>query len=317
MFDRRKMKQGIVRGVVTVWLVIGAVAIVRGQDEVEKKQVKDVPPVLLQMMRNGSIHDHLGLDPPSRQAVGATLDMIDGPWWRSRLLGDRERQVEVAKLTETLRTALKANLSAMQMNRVVQLEAQALLTEEDQPRINKMSRQDVQAVYGQPYDFATIRRTFPRAPELVDGSSGDAPDGGKWLVGQRTTIGGLKGKVVAVHFYAFECINCIRNLPHYKSWHDDLADKGLVVIGIQTPETPRERDLVAVKNATKQSGIEYPVLMDPDAENWKAWGNTMWPTVYLVDKDGYIRAWWQGEMNWEGGSGEKTMRDQITKLLAE
>jgi hypothetical protein len=44
--------------------------------------------------------------------------------------------------------------------------------------------------------------------------------------------------------------------------------------------------------------IEYPVLVDADAENWKAWGNHMWPSVYLIDEQGQVRNWWYGELNW-------------------
>jgi peroxiredoxin len=292
-------------------------AFVVAQDEKAIEKKKEVPPVLLQMMRNDSIHEHLHLDPAVREAIHAKLDEIDGPWWRSRLLEEKERQVEVGKLTETLRATLKENLTASQFKRVGQLELQASLTEDDKPRIEKMTRQDVLATYGQPFDFASVQRTFPRAPELIVGSGSDPAANENWINGKPKSLEGLRGNVVAVHFYAFQCINCVRNLPHYKAWHDELADKGLVVIGIQTPETSREREIAAVKNAAKESAMDYSVLMDPHADNWKAWGNTMWPTVYLIDKDGYIRAWWQGELNWEGAKGEQTMRENIMKLLAE
>lgn len=295
---------------------IGAAANLVGDDVVVPENQKEVVPVLLQMMRNDSVHEHLQFDPATRKSIHATLDAIDGPWWRSRLLGDTARQIEVAKLTQALRAALRGQLSSTQWKRVEQLEMQALLGEGDKTRIEKMSRKEVLAMYGQPFDFATVIRTFPRAPELIDRVDGSEPPG-NWLSGEAKTLANLHGKVVAVHFYAFQCINCVRNLPHYKSWHDDLAEKGLVVIGIQTPETQRERDLAAVKQAAKLSAIDYSVLMDPAAENWKAWGNTMWPTVYLVDKDGYIRSWWQGELNWKDAKGEQTMRANILKLLAE
>ena len=127
----------------------------------------------------------------------------------------------------------------------------------------------------------------------------------------------LRGKVVAVHFYAFQCINCQRNFPHYKAWHDDYGDKDLVIIGIQTPETSPERQIDRVTAAVKQDAMEYPVLMDAQSSNWAAWNNTMWPTVYLIDKQGFIRRWWQGEMNWQGTPGEQQMRETIEQLLAE
>ena len=120
-----------------------------------------------------------------------------------------------------------------------------------------------------------------------------------------------------LHFYAFQCINCRRNLPHYNGWYDDFSSDDVVVIGIQTPETPAERDREKVRQALSKEGIEYNVLFDPDSSNWKAWGNTMWPTVYLIDKDGFIRTWWQGELNWEGATGEAQYRQIIRQMVQE
>jgi len=55
-------------------------------------------------------------------------------------------------------------------------------------------------------------------------------------------------------------------------------------------------------------------LFDGEAKNWQAWGNTMWPTVYIIDRDGFIRTWWQGELNWQGAEGEQQIRETIRKL---
>ena len=123
--------------------------------------------------------------------------------------------------------------------------------------------------------------------------------------------------VVVVFFYAFECINCQRNFPHYKAWQEDLADRGVVIVGIQTPETSAERDAGRVAAAHQSDGFDFPVLFDEQSDNWKAWGNMMWPTTYLIDKKGFIRRWWQGEMNWRGTPGEAQMRQTIKDLLAE
>lgn len=169
---------------------------------------------------------------------------------------------------------------------------------------------------GKSFDFTGVKRTYPRAPEF-------ALDGSTWiqdglvLSSPPVRMSSLRGKVIAVYFYAFQCINCQRNFPHYKSWHEDLADEGLVVIGIQTPETSAERSLDLVLSATRTDGFEFPILFDETSGNWRAWGNTMWPTTYLVDKQGFIRRWWQGEMNWQGTLGEQQMRKSIKTLLAE
>jgi hypothetical protein len=52
-------------------------------------------------------------------------------------------------------------------------------------------------------------------------------------------------------------------------------------------------------------------------KNWDAWSNTIWPAVYLIDKQGFVRYWWYGELNWDAAEGEKYMRQKITELIAE
>ncbi len=127
----------------------------------------------------------------------------------------------------------------------------------------------------------------------------------------------LRGKVVLVHFYAFQCHNCHANFEIYRRWHDQWHEKGVVVVGIQTPETSQERDPAAVKSAAAERKLEFPIIVDVASKNWDAWGNTMWPTVYVVDKNGYLRQWWAGELNWKGATGDKTIEQVVDQLLAE
>jgi thiol-disulfide isomerase/thioredoxin len=198
------------------------------------------------------------------------------------------------------RAALADRLQEIQRDE--QRKALALLTPEQQ--------QSLVRYLGEPFDLTRLKRVYPRAPEIVD-------EGGQWLQGGPRSMAELRGKVVAVHFYAFQCINCVRNLPHYKSWSEDFAGEDLVIVGVQTPETPTERDPAAVSAAMTRDGITYPVLLDSQSATWREWGNTMWPTVYLVDRDGFLRAWWAGEMNWQGTPGEQKMRGYIRDLLDE
>ena len=90
-----------------------------------------------------------------------------------------------------------------------------------------------------------------------------------------------------------------------------------MVIGIHTPETAAERIPENVRAKTKDAAFNFPVLVDTGKKNWQAWGNTMWPSVYLIDKQGYVRHWWMGELNWQGAEGEKLMRGRLRSLLAE
>ncbi|QDS92529.1 Thiol-disulfide oxidoreductase YkuV [Roseimaritima multifibrata] len=219
--------------------------------------------------------------------------------------------------------ALKTDRTATELSKKVasgsdlgslQEELQAIKDEEHHGIVDSLSNEQKQKIAnlrGEPFDFSAVQRIYPLAPSLELQTS-------QWLAKALPgNLQDLKGQVVAVHFYAFQCINCKRNLPHYTAWHKDYADQGLVVIGIQTPETSSERDAEKVAAAAVENDIQYPLLMDTESENWKGWGTTMWPTVYLIDKEGFIRTWWQGELNWKGNPGEANFRKHIEALLAE
>jgi thiol-disulfide isomerase/thioredoxin len=125
-----------------------------------------------------------------------------------------------------------------------------------------------------------------------------------------------KGKVYVVHFWTFGCINCKRNLPAYDRWVKHFG-KDVTFIGVHTPETESEKKFENVKDAVKRYGITYPVLFDPKSENWNRWQQQWWPTVYLIDKQGRVRYYWMGELEWQNAGGEAKMRRFINQLLQE
>ena len=79
----------------------------------------------------------------------------------------------------------------------------------------------------------------------------------------------------------------------------------------------RERDAARVRVEAEGEDLRFPILIDNDHRNWDAWGNSMWPSVYLIDKRGDVRYWWYGELNWQGADGEKRLRQRIEELLRE
>jgi thiol-disulfide isomerase/thioredoxin len=126
-----------------------------------------------------------------------------------------------------------------------------------------------------------------------------------------------KGKVTIVHFWTFGCINCKRNLPAYARWEKKFSKKGVTIIGVHTPETDEEKITENVVREVKQIGINYPVLIDEKGKNWSNWEQQYWPTVYLLDKRGHVRAYWVGELEWNRAGGEAIMTRKIEQLLRE
>jgi len=162
---------------------------------------------------------------------------------------------------------------------------------------------------GPRFDFTTVPHVACRAPEIVGID--------QWINSKPVTLAEMRGTVVALHFYTSGCINCIHNLPHYNKWSDTFPDDRFVVIGIHTPETQREHIVEQVRTKAKQAGMLYPIAIDNNKETWNAWANHVWPAVYLVDKSGFVRYWWYGELNWQQIEGEKWMRGRIQELLNE
>ena len=120
-----------------------------------------------------------------------------------------------------------------------------------------------------------------------------------WINSEPITFEEQRGKVVLVDFWTYTCINCIRTLPFLKAWHEKYADKGLVIVGVHTPEFDFEKDRDNVIEATEGFGLEWPIAQDNDFKTWRAFSNRYWPAKYLVDKDGYIRYTHFGEGAYE------------------
>jgi cytochrome c biogenesis protein CcdA/thiol-disulfide isomerase/thioredoxin len=131
------------------------------------------------------------------------------------------------------------------------------------------------------------------------GALPDFGGGSAWINSAPLTPEALRGKVVLVWFWTFQCYNCLNALPHVKALDAKYRDKGLVVIGVHTPELPRERVEANVRAAVKELGITYPVVIDDKYTIWNRWANQYWPAAYYVDKAGRVRFHHFGEGSYD------------------
>jgi thiol-disulfide isomerase/thioredoxin len=133
-----------------------------------------------------------------------------------------------------------------------------------------------------------------------------------WLnVSSPPASAALRGKVVLVDFWTYSCINWRREFPYVRAWAAKYRDRGLVVIGVHSPEFAFEKDIDNVRLAVKDIGVAYPVAVDSDHAIWRAFGNAYWPALYFIDAKGRIRHRQFGE-----GDYDKSERT-IQQLLAE
>lgn len=140
--------------------------------------------------------------------------------------------------------------------------------------------------------LAAYAVTSPPGAEPVARRLGaDAPDFvgiDHWFNSAPLHVGQLRGKVVLVEFWTFGCINCAHTLPYIKQWYAQYHDKGLVVVGVHTPEYAFERETGNLKDAIERDGITYPVAQDNQFATWNAYGNQYWPALYLIDQQGKV-----------------------------
>lgn len=148
----------------------------------------------------------------------------------------------------------------------------------------------------------------PKAPEWRAGA---------WLNSPPLHLAALRGKVVVLEFWTYGWINCIRNLPWVKAWHQKYSPRGLVVVGIHTPETKAEQKLENVKEHVAELGIRHAVAQDNEFASWRAYAVQAWPTVFIIDKQGRVRYRFQGELNWWSEKQHVPFDKILEGLLAE
>jgi thiol-disulfide isomerase/thioredoxin len=147
-----------------------------------------------------------------------------------------------------------------------------------------------------------------RPPEFTHSHADD------WINSPPLTLAALKGKVVVVEFWAFECVNCLNSRAWLDSLENSKGPGGLVVVGVHTPELAEERSPKAVRKAVDRLGIRHPVMLDADSSYWRALHVQYWPTFCLIGRDGLLYVCVAGEMH-SGEARSGAVEQVIDKLL--
>ncbi|WHM37818.1 NHL domain-containing thioredoxin family protein [Streptomyces sp. BPTC-684] len=132
------------------------------------------------------------------------------------------------------------------------------------------------------------RRARVRAPELI-GKGG-------WLNtgDQQYTLADLRGRIVILDFWTFCCINCLHVLDELRELEEKHRDT-VVIIGVHSPKFVHEADHQAVVDAVERYQVHHPVLDDPELATWKQYAVRAWPTLVVIDPEGYIVGQHAGE----------------------
>ena len=161
-------------------------------------------------------------------------------------------------------------------------------------------------------DYVVSKAGASSMPALESQGAMPALDGAvQWLNSPPLSSESLKGKVVLVDFWTYDCINCQHTLPYVNGWAKKYEKDGLVVIGVHTPEYGYEKIIDNVREQVRKLDIHYPVAIDNQYAIWRAFNNQYWPAHYFIDAKGQVRYSHFGE----GRYGEQ--EQVIQQLLQE
>ncbi len=132
------------------------------------------------------------------------------------------------------------------------------------------------AFAGQSKDFGTYKAKEIRKSDI-------------WINGGPLTLKALKGKVVVIDFWAFDCEPCIETMPHVEALYDKYSQDGLVVIGVHTPRLDYEHDVSRLRQAVTRMGIKFPVVVDDKEKIFRDYLCDLWPSQFVIDRQGIVR----------------------------
>ncbi|NDZ70507.1 redoxin domain-containing protein [Streptomyces sp. SID10362] len=133
-----------------------------------------------------------------------------------------------------------------------------------------------------------VKRARVRAPELV-GRGGWINTGDREL-----SLAALRGRIVVLDFWTFCCVNCLHALDELRELEERHRDS-VVIVGVHSPKFAHEAEHRAVLDAVERYGVEHPVLDDPERATWRQYAVRAWPTLAVIDPEGYVVAQYTGE----------------------
>jgi thiol-disulfide isomerase/thioredoxin len=117
--------------------------------------------------------------------------------------------------------------------------------------------------------------------------------------GAKLSLAELRGKIVLLDFWTYCCINCMHVIPDLKYLEEKYTGRPLVVIGVHSAKFTNEKEVANIREAVLRYEVEHPVVADSDFTVWQQYAVRAWPTLVMIDPDGYLLAIFSGEGNRE------------------
>jgi thiol-disulfide isomerase/thioredoxin len=120
-------------------------------------------------------------------------------------------------------------------------------------------------------------RVGQAAPELA----------GEDFNGQSVNLRGERGKVVVVVFWASWCAPCRAMIPHERELAERHRGKPFTIISVNNDADHDEAREVIAEQRMAWPHVKTAGTRDPINQRW---GVNRWPTMFVIDGDGIIRA---------------------------
>ena len=152
------------------------------------------------------------------------------------------------------------------------------------------------AVSGAPAGSHRVSLVNKKAPEFAV----------RDLSGKNLVLRDLRGKVVLLNFWATWCSPCLVEMPVFAKWQQQYGAQGLQVVGISMDD-----DSAPVRRLLAKMKLNYPIAMGDAALGERYGGVLGLPLTYLIDRDGTVRAQFQGET--DANTIEKQLRPMLNQ----
>jgi cytochrome c biogenesis protein CcdA/thiol-disulfide isomerase/thioredoxin len=232
-------------------------------------------------------------------AAGAATSLAFALWVGGRVFTAMKRALGLGEwIRRGLGVAVLAGVTAIALG----LDT-GLLAELSSNRTDALEQNLLQRWRHKPAASVQEARLLPVATQTlnlpVEGHLPELAGATGWLNSEPLTREALRGKVVLIDIWTFDCINCRNALPYVRTWAEKYKDQGLVVIGVHSPEFAFERKVENVRRAVHDLGLNFPIAIDNNFALWRAFNNEYWPAHYFVDAQGRIRFHKFGEGDYE------------------
>ncbi|WP_233190979.1 peroxiredoxin [Sporosarcina sp. P19] len=108
------------------------------------------------------------------------------------------------------------------------------------------------------------------------------------LSGDTVKLSDYRGKTVMLNFWASWCPPCRSEMPHMENYYTDNKESDdMEILAVNMTKTEKNK-VESAKEFVDEYNLTFPILLDKDSEVMKMYQIKVYPTSYIINKDGVI-----------------------------